>query len=230
VRAGKPVELLFTVADPRGTRIRDFVLVHERPFHLFIVSEDLSSFQHLHPVLGDDGRLAVSTILQSAGRYQLIADFFPQGGIPQQLERAVVTAGYAAPLGHAHLVPDAVLCQRAGDIEVTLAPLATTQGAAPMAGTLALFDIRVTDAQGRAVALEPYLGAWAHVLMVNESLTEAIHAHADRAASGSGALRLELLPPTAGVYRMWIQVQRAGEVLTVPFTFAVATKSASYLP
>jgi hypothetical protein len=229
-RAGNPVELVFTVRDPRDMPVHDFVAVHERPFHLFIVSEDLSSFQHVHPVVTNDGTLTVSTVLPSPGRYQLIADFFPQGGIPQQLERAIVTAGYTAPLGRSHLVPDAVLRQRAGDLMISLVPLTTTEGATPTAGVLALFDIRVTDAQGRPVALEPYLGAWAHVLMVNESLSEAIHAHADRVTGVSGALRLELLPPTAGVYRMWIQVQHGGEVLTAPFTFAVAAKSAAYLP
>jgi hypothetical protein len=227
VRAGQPVELVFSVRDPAGAPVCAFVEVHERPFHLFVFSEDLTIFQHIHPVVAADGTLTVSTTLPRPGRYQLIADFFPEGGTPQQLERSIVTAQYSAPLASAHLVPDAVTRKTVGDVEISLTPLGAKP---PVAGETALFDIRVTDAQGRPVVLERYLGAWAHALMVHESLREAIHAHGERVTPSATALRLELLPPTAGVYRLWVQVQHNGEVLTVPFTLPVAKKGADYLP
>src|SRR6266850_1242847 len=50
----------FFVRDPRTlATIRRFDLVHERVFHLFVISQDLAYFTHIHPTLHDDGALDV---------------------------------------------------------------------------------------------------------------------------------------------------------------------------
>ena len=201
VVVGQPIELELTVADPSGGPVHRFEVVHERPFHLFVVSEDLGFFQHLHPALGADGRMSVIITLPRAGRYQLIADFVPEGGLPQVVEHALVTRGYSAPLAPARLTPSGQLRSHIGGVVLELDSVTFT------AGESATRRLRVTDEKGVDVPLERYLGAFAHVLAVDAALREAIHTHADRAADGT--LRLELLLPTAGTYRLWVQVQRA---------------------
>jgi hypothetical protein len=69
--------------------------------------------------------------------------------------------------------------------------------------------------------MEPYLGASGHLLIVSSDLTKAIHAHPE-ATSGSGPdVAYRALFPVAGMYKLWIQVQRRGRVSTAPFVIRV---------
>ncbi|MBK8314539.1 MAG: copper-binding protein [Acidobacteria bacterium] len=47
---GQPVKLNFAVFNPRtGEKVKEFGLMHDRLFHLFLISQDLNDFQHIHP-------------------------------------------------------------------------------------------------------------------------------------------------------------------------------------
>src|SRR6516165_6591152 len=49
-KPGAPVVLAFKIIDPRDDKqVTDFQVVHEKLFHLFLVSQDLSWFAHEHP-------------------------------------------------------------------------------------------------------------------------------------------------------------------------------------
>ena len=52
VRAGQPARWRFRIVHP-GTaeRILKFETVHERQYHLFVISHDMTQFQHIHPEL-----------------------------------------------------------------------------------------------------------------------------------------------------------------------------------
>ncbi len=100
LRPNAPGRVRFFVRTANGRSIvRHFEEVHERIFHLFVVGRDLEYFAHIHPVLRPNGALDVDIAVPRPGPYQLIADFVPQGGAPQLVQRAFVTAGYTGPLG-----------------------------------------------------------------------------------------------------------------------------------
>src|SRR5688572_27308394 len=104
VPPGRPLALRFVVRDPMSREVvRELAVVHERPFHLFLVSADLAWFDHVHPVQQSDGGFLVELRLPRAGRYQLIADFTPVGAPPQLVQRALVTEGWRGPLRHVRL-------------------------------------------------------------------------------------------------------------------------------
>src|SRR4029077_633216 len=95
--------------DPKTSRpITHFEIVHEKLFHLFLVSYDLEFFAHLHPELLANGWFRLRTRLPKPGAYRLLADFDPTGGTPQLAARTFSTAGYIAPLegGVAHPAVD----------------------------------------------------------------------------------------------------------------------------
>ncbi|HBB89877.1 MAG TPA: hypothetical protein DC047_19915 [Blastocatellia bacterium] len=228
-RAGEPVRLHFTISNPEsGERVKDFVITHEKLIHLFIVSQDLSEYQHIHPQLEADGTFSVATTLPRAGLYKLHADFFPMGGLPQLIHRELVTAGYTlnASSSLPALTPDARLVKTIDSMKITLEP-----GGPLVAGTLIPLTYRLVDSiTGEAVRdLEPYLGAWGHTLILNADQSEYLHTHPSEMLPSGGHAGLRGGPnvdfkamfPAAGEYRIWTQFQRAGKVSTVFFTVRV---------
>lgn len=215
------VRFRFVVLEPASARpVTEFVEVHERLFHLFIVSTDLERFAHVHPERRQDGSFVLTQAL-APGEYMLIADVLPKGGTPQMLQRAIVAPGY---LGRMFAVPPrpapTPVELRAGDVVVRL--LATTL--TELRSASLKFEI-IDAATGRAAAgLEPYLGAAAHLLVVDDALQLPLHAHPEQEASlaGTGSIDFDLRFPKAGVYKMWFQFQRNGQVQTVPFVVRVA--------
>ncbi|HEX8920412.1 MAG TPA: heavy metal-binding domain-containing protein, partial [Pyrinomonadaceae bacterium] len=92
-KAGEKARLRFVISNPQtGARVRDYVVNHEKLFHLFIVSQDMTEYQHIHPRLERDGSFEVETVFPQAGLYKIHADFFPAGGTPQVLHRELSTA------------------------------------------------------------------------------------------------------------------------------------------
>jgi len=207
--------------------VRNFEEVHERPFHLFVVSWDLEHFAHVHPTLQDDGVMDVTTTLPREGAYQLYADFLPAGGFPQLVQSSLFTRG-VSPEGAAEAVEARRTARalthevregNAGGLRVRLEP------ATLVAGRMEVLAVAIEDAAtGAPVAdLEPYLGAWGHALIVSGDLADAVHSHPVTPLSSPGGPRIFFSQrfPRPGFYRMWVQLQRRGEVVTIPFTVDV---------
>lgn len=213
--AGRPVTLLFRVLDPKSGRpVTRFETIHEKLFHLFVVSQDLEYFSHEHPVLGADGWFRLKTTLPKPGTYRLLADFDPSGGTPQLATRTVSTAGWEVPLSQSLRRPAVDLAPKQG---ANLAVSLRLDPAVPLAGKKTMLFFRVTPAEG----LEPYLGAWAHLLAVSHDLIDTIHTH-PFAADGGAEMQFNLFLPRVATYRLWLQVQRKGVVNTVAFTLETA--------
>jgi hypothetical protein len=68
-----------------------------------------------------------------------------------------------------------------------------------------------------ADGLEPYLGAWAHLLTASHDLVDTIHTH-PFLADGGPEMQFNVFFPRVATYRIWIQLQRRGIVNTVAFT------------
>src|SRR5204862_7121208 len=50
VKPGQPATLFFKIHHPgTGEQMKKFEVVHERPYHLFVISQDMAYFQHFHP-------------------------------------------------------------------------------------------------------------------------------------------------------------------------------------
>jgi catechol 2,3-dioxygenase-like lactoylglutathione lyase family enzyme len=217
--AGRPFKLVFSFHNPHTDAVvKNYETVHTKLFHLFVVSHDFTFFEHIHPVLQPDGSFVVETTVPKPGPYQTFSDFFPSGGSPQVVQRTFVTAGYTGSLlaARAHLTPDP---QPEKIVDGTRVRLDATGYTAEFKQTL---TFTLTDeATGKPVKdLEQYLGAWAHMLMLSEDLGDYVHAHAtvDQNRNGETQLNLDLIFPRASNYRLWIQFQRSGRVITVPFT------------
>lgn len=214
VEPGKPVELQFEIIDPRdGKRAREFSVVHDKLFHLLYVSHDLEVFRHEHPILGDDGIFRLETAFPKPAIYRLLADFYPSGATPQMIPATVTTAGFEHSLEESlgRLQADREP-QRGENLTISL----RSEPAEPIAALKALLFFELDTAEG----LEPFLGAWAHMLAVSEDLVDMIHAH-PASAGGGPLIQMNVIFPRPGMYRIWVQAQRDGKANTVSFTVPV---------
>jgi hypothetical protein len=241
-KAGERVRLNFVVSHPEtGARVRDYVLNHERLFHLFIVSADMNEYQHIHPQLDADGSFKVETTLPRAGLYKLHSDFFPTGGTLQVLHRELATAGYRAPSRtttttsvRAALVADTSFTKIIDGMKISL----DWSGSELVPGMFVRLKYNLADARTGAPIrdLEPYLGAWGHTLILNADQTDYLHSHptetlpegvARETLRGGPEVEFGAMFPEAGLYRIWTQFQRGGRVSTVSFTIRVQPLTAS---
>ena len=213
------VRLRLAVKQPRrDALVRKFAIVHERPMHLFVVGEGLEFFAHEHPIQQADGVFMLDLTLPRAGAYMAIAEFLPEGGTPQTFQQAFTT-GTAFGRSARPAIDETPKIVDGMRVSVDASKV--------KAGDTRPLAFRIEDAATGAPVpdLEPYLGARAHLLVVSADLTEAIHGHPNEEASGAGqragdqgtAVSFEPLMPRAGVYKVWIQFQRAGRVSTAAF-------------
>jgi hypothetical protein len=211
--AGRELQLTFRVTDPKTRKpVKQFEVVHEKLFHLFIVSHDLEYFAHLHPKLQPDGSFLLRTTLPKPGTYRLLADYYPTGGVPQLTPTTISTEGYTSPLVPAELTPD-LAPQHGENLEAEL----TMDPPQPIAGKKTLLFLKLKPAEG----LEPYIGAWGHMLAVSNDVIDMIHTHPS-IADGGPNVQFDLYFPREATYRIWVQFQRLGKVNTVVFTVPVS--------
>ena len=217
LKAGEKVRLQFQVGDPETHQpVRDFEIVHEKLYHLFVISQDLSFFVHEHPQMQPDGRFQIDLSLPKPGFYRVLNDFYPASGTPQLIAKALLVPGPGFALAAPRLEPD-VSPQRSENLEVEL----VTEPREPIAGIQTLLFFRLKPKDG----VEPYLGAMAHMLAASSDLIDLIHDHPVQVTEPANEqylqIQFDVIFPRQGVHRVWVQFQRKGVINTVAFNVPV---------
>lgn len=203
------LRLELTVRDPKGGRpVRRFQPIHEKLFHLFVVSEDLQFFAHDHPMLDSAGRFRIDLSPPAGGFHRVLADFWPEGGEPQMIVKSLLLPGSGR--GPAALPRDDTPKQ-AENLRIELATVPQN----PTPGVKTMLFFRVSPSDG----FEPYLGAWGHLFAASDDLIDLIHTH-PFAANGTD-VQFNVIFPRARTYRIWAQFQRNGVVNTARFDLPV---------
>jgi hypothetical protein len=227
-RPNEKVRLRFQVFNPKtGEQVKQFQIMHDKLYHLFVVSQDLSEFQHIHPEFEPDGSFTIETVLPRAGQYKIYSDFYPADGAPQVLQQNLMTAGYKSDLAasRARLVPDTILTKVVEGMKIEL----KLEPSEIISGQPATLKYHITDAKtGEPVRdLAPYLGAWGHTLILSEDQSDYVHSHPEESVpeaedrsklKGGPDVTFGALLPHAGNYRIWTQFLRGGTLTTVSFT------------
>ncbi len=210
---GAEATLTLRAVDPAtGENAKQFEIVHEKLVHLFVVSENLEFFAHIHPVLQPDGSFVQKVCLPYGGMYRLLADFYPAGSVPQLAVGTVFVEGQSAP---AHLTPSLTPSK-----SVNVTASLRMEPSQPIAG----LETRLFMTLDPSLGLQPYLGAWAHMLAASEDLVDLLHLH-PFLADGRATMQFNIIFPRTGLYRVWTQVQRENTVDTLVFTVPVKTLS-----
>jgi len=240
--------LRFRILDDAGRTVRDgYDVEHERELHLIVVRRDTQAFQHVHPRRGADGVWTADVDTTRGGVYRTYADltrdgnrtvlatdlFVPGAFDPRPLPASSRTAAAVDPGG------------AASGIDIAL------RGPRLRAGREATLTFTATGGSGPAPVLQPYLGATGHLVALREGDLAYLHAHpaddGEHAAVGGAGdehghdatatdahehattphehaaneTRFTTTFPTAGRYRLFLQVRTDGRVRTAAFTVEV---------
>lgn len=234
-RVASDSTLSLSLTDPGwigSRRLDDFVPDHGHPMHLFVVSPSLDRLWHLHP-----REAAVGTFEQRlppipGGTYELFADLVHATGVSETVTGQIETAGIqGVPLS--------------GDDSAWSADQPSTtkiswvRDAAPLVPKrLTTFTFRADDERGEPVKdLELYMGMPGHAIFVRRDLKVFAHVHPagsapmaalDLAMPSNAAHAQHMTTPPAtvsfpygfpepGQYRIFVQMKRAGSIITGAF-------------
>jgi hypothetical protein len=210
VKVGQTEQLDFSVHDPWKNRpVKDFQIVHEQLFHMFVVSQDLQFFIHDHPVFQPSGDFTYNLTFPKPGMYRVLGDFYPDGATPQLITKTVFVAG--TPPAPA-VLPRDYSTKQTENLRVEM----TTDPPQPIAAQKTLIYFRLAPADG----IEKYIGAWAHMLAASDDLIDLTHTH-PFIADGGPQMEFSVEFPRARTYRVWVQFQRKGVVNTAHFDVPV---------
>ncbi len=210
--AGETATWRFTLADCDGNALRDFEPENTKLLHLIVARTDLTAYQHLHPRLHRDGTWSVAIAMPRAGAYRAIADFVIDG------RKYVVGTTLRVPGASAdRRLPAPSLHARADGYDVELQRPAELR-----AGEQEQLTFRITR-DGRSVGdLEPYLGAYGHLVALHAPDLAYSHVHPNGEDRASGAITFDTEVRARGAYRLFLQFQTNGRVHTVAFTQTVS--------
>lgn len=206
----------FTVTRPDGKPLNSYTESHTKDLHLIVVRRDFDGFQHVHPTRAADGTWATPLNLAAAGTYRVFADFVPGGATaPLVLGTDISVAGDYRP----QPLPAARSTARAGEYDVALSGTASASAESELTFT-------VTRGGSEVRNLQPYLGAFGHLVALRTGDLAYLHTHPGQEAhagmSGGPAVKFMTEFPSRGSYRLFLDFQVDGKVRTAAFTVTVS--------
>lgn len=215
----KPVNFTLTMRTASGKPIapEDLLVAHTRKLHLLIVDPTLSDYQHIHPEPGRRaGEWTFTMAPERPGLYRVFADFTPAAtgrglyasvdfSVPGKVAtttRSPNRTWQAAGYNFALQMPDEVHARQPVDLRLRI------------------------ESQGlvkQPVPLQPVMGAFAHLVALDENRSGFAHLHPNEIdlSKPPDALKPELTfkvtIPQPGRYVIWAQVNIGGSEVFVPF-------------
>lgn len=202
----------FNITGPDGKPVTEYDVAHEKKLHFIVASRDLTSFQHLHPTLGQNGVWSVKLELPEPGAYRAFADFAPTGADTLTLGVDLQAPGDYEPKA----LPQAGRTAKVGDYTVTL-------DGELEPGHASKLTLKVTKDGKPVKDLQPYLGAYGHLVALRAGDLAYLHVHPD-GEPGDGRttpgpeITFYAEVPSVGDYRLFLDFQHGGDVRTASFT------------
>lgn len=211
---GTTAPFSFKITGPDGKPLTTYDLLHEKELHLIVVRRDLVGYQHVHPTRAATGTWSLPFAVASAGVYKAFASFQPaHQPMPMPMTLAVDLmasgdfAAAAVPAAGRRATVDGFQVDLAGQVVVGTSTLTFT----------------VTRAGKPVTDLQPYLGAYGHLVALRVGDLAYLHVHPE-GTPGDGhtpsgpEITFHAPVPTAGQYRLFLNFKAADVVHTAELT------------
>jgi hypothetical protein len=224
LEAGKPAHLHIRLRAGDGHYLtsNELEVTHTEKLHLLVVDQSLGDYHHVHPKATDQPDVfEVSFTPRTSNRYTAWADFTPA------LDgRNRVIATQLPSISHRNVPPMVRVNDEAqvGDIQASWSsdePLRQGKGA--------MVHVELRDAAGKPITdLEPVMGAYAHLVGFSADGKTLVHSHPlgeepkTSAERGGPRLDFHVEPHVAGATQFYLQVQRGGQEVMLPFGQRIA--------
>ncbi|GIJ76125.1 hypothetical protein SAMN05443287_10671 [Micromonospora phaseoli] len=217
-------EFAFRITGPDGSPVTGYDVSHDERMHLIVARRDLSGFRHVHPEMAADGTWRIASPLASPGVWRAFADFTPTGGAPMTLGVDVTVPGELTE----RPLPAPANRTTVDGYTVSLA-------GAPQPGRSATLSLTVSRDGTPVTNLEPYLGAYGHLVALRHGDLAYLHVHPE-GSPGDGwtapGPEVSFITefPSAGAYRLYLDFRHGGVVRTAEFTVHVGEPGSVSVP
>ena len=234
VKVGAPTRVAFTILQPDGKPLTQFKRGPgpHTGVHLIIVRRDLATIVHQHPPIGPDGRISDTIRFSEPGPYRVVIDVYPKttGLIPNfQLFTSLRVEGRYRPQPLPPL----------RRVEVVDGYRFTLQGTPHLHAIEADFlNFTVTTPSGAPAKFSTWYGALAHAIFFRRGNLDYFHTHVcapgvtgctsvfgpakvTGTSATPGHLKVGVLVPVPGTWRLFLQCKLGGLVRTATFTLQV---------
>jgi hypothetical protein len=209
---GRDRPVTFRIEGPAGP-VTAYDVEHEKQLHFIAVRRDFTGFQHVHPVLSPDGTWTTDLDL-TPGQWRVFADFKPTGGGALTLGSDLSVPGRVAAAADRSTTRvtevDGYTVTLTGDL---------------VAGDHSMLKLRVAK-DGRPVTdLQPYLGAYGHLVALRGGDLAYLHVHPDGEPNDGTTLpgpdiEFSAEVPSTGSYHLYLDFRHNGVVRTAQFQLA----------
>jgi hypothetical protein len=212
---GETGVLSFAIHGPDGEPVTDYAVSHDKELHLIVVRSDGALFVHDHPTRDADGTWSLPWTWEQAGSYRVYADVIPADasgpGEEITLTRTVDVGGELTPAPPSDVVTEASV----DGFDVTLA-------GDLVAGATSELTVTVTRDGEPVTQLQPYLGAFGHLVALREGDLAYLHVHPEGGEPGPGETSgpevvFGAHAPTPGRYLLYLDFQVDDRVRTAAF-------------
>lgn len=211
---GRQGILSFTILDPSGEPLTDYATVHDKQLHLIVVRSDGQHFAHVHPRLDvATGAWSTPWTWSEAGTYRVFTDFQPAGAESTKLTltRTVEVAGTVTPV-------QAAAPRTVADVDGYTVHLDGDLAA----GASRQLTAHITRQGAPVTTLQPYLGAFGHLVALRDGDLAYLHVHPEGAEptpdqTGGPAVTFTAEAPTAGRYLLYLDFKADDTVHTATF-------------
>jgi hypothetical protein len=201
----------FRVLGPDGAPVTEYTQDHGEDLHLVAVRADLSGYQHVHPDRAPDGTWRVPLTL-TPGSWRLVADTTPAAADEDlALTADLQVAGTYDP----QPLPGPAPVAEVDGYTVVLTGELT-------AGAESELTFSISRDGRPVVDLQPYLGAYGHLVALREGDLEYLHVHpvedAHVAPAPGPHVAFAATAPSAGTHRLFLDFRHGDAVHTAAFT------------
>jgi hypothetical protein len=220
VAPGAGVPIAFTIQGPDSRPVTEYDVEHEEDLHLIAVRRDFAGFQHVHPDMDADGTWRISLDL-TPGDWRLFADFKAAAGNALTLGADLAVRGAYRP---APASPDS----RTSNVD----GYTVTLGGDLVAGEEAELSLEVSRDGEPVTDLEPYLGAYGHLVALRGGDLAYLHVHPegvpdDGVTKPGPEVVFFAEVPSPGRYHLYLDFKHEGTVRTAAFTVTVSADGRS---